>query len=231
MTRQQLQVQKRESSGTAKARNLRKQGVLPANVYGFGLDSSVPVSVSAKDLNAVLKESGETDLLDLNVEGSEETHPVLIYEMQQDPVTDEVTHVDFYRVNMDEEVDVEVPLSFEGESAAVNIHSGILITLMSELPIRALPGNLPHGIGVNLALLAEIGDQITVADLTLPENITLMMESPEDEVIVRVDAPKTAEEIEEELEGDEPETLAGEEEEAGSEEGTTADNSPEEIEE
>jgi len=152
-------------------KKLRREGILPCNVYGKEL-SSVSIQVALKDFTDVFKEVGETGLVDLMVEGTK--HPVLVKNMQMNFRTHDPLHVDFFQVNLKEKVKAMIPLEFIGEPKAVTENLGTLIQPASEVEVEALPEALPEKIEVNIESLAEIDQQITVSDLTIPEGVTVL---------------------------------------------------------
>lgn len=156
----ELKVEKRTSLGKAAA-TLRKAGIVPAELYGHGIQN-VHVSVKERDFEKIYKEAGENTVLNVVVDGT--PRPVLIYYVKRDALTDKVLAVDFYQVKMDEKIETTVPFKFIGESPAVK-EGGILIKSMDEVEVEALPQNLPEHIEVDLSKLAAIGDSLYVRDL------------------------------------------------------------------
>lgn len=169
----QLKVEPRKVLGK-KVKKLRKEGVLPANVYGKDVKSE-SVQVPYKEFDKVYKEAGETGLVELQVDGK--VRPVLIHNIQFDPVSHEPLHADFYQVNLKEKVKTMVPLSFVGEPAAVTNKVGILLEQLSEVEVEALPTDLPESIEVNVESLANVDDQTTVADIKAPAGVTLLTDA------------------------------------------------------
>ncbi len=174
-------------------RVLKNSGRIPAVVYGHKI-KNVLVDVDYKDFQRVLRESGESSLLELDVEGDKEKRLVLVHDLQRDAVTDEFIHIDFFETSATEEVEVDVPLIFEGNSLAVKDLGGTLVKNISELSVKALPQNLPHEIKVSIDSLNTFEDHILVRDLVLPKDVKIS-EKP-DEIVVSVTAP---EDVEEEL--------------------------------
>lgn len=154
-----------------KVKKLRREGILPANVYGKGLTSTA-IQLSLKDFKGVFAEVGETGLIDLMLNGVK--HPVLVKNLQLNYQTHDPLHVDFYEVNLKEKVKAMVPLEFIGEPKAVAENVGTLIQPASEVEVEALPESLPEKIEVNVENLAEIDDQIMVSDLKVPEGVTIL---------------------------------------------------------
>lgn len=203
---------------------LRRSGRLPAVTYGHGIKNLL-LDVDYKDFCKVYKETGESSLVELNIDGKKEKRPVLIHELQKDPVTDEFIHVDFFQASLTEEVEVEVALAFEGTPPAVRDLGGILIKNISELKIKALAQNLPHEIKVSIDGLKNFGDRILVKDLVIPKDVKVLLKP--DEIIVSVSEPadveeELAEEIKEDVEGVEKVEKEKKEEEV------TVDEAPEE---
>ncbi|OGM91878.1 hypothetical protein A2755_00745 [Candidatus Wolfebacteria bacterium RIFCSPHIGHO2_01_FULL_48_22] len=172
----QLQTQKRDIFGK-KTNMLRAQGLVPAEIYGHGKEN-LHVSVLAKDFDKVLKEAGESTIIEVVLDG--EKHPVLIYDIQRDPLKDTYTHVDFYAVRMDEKVRTEVPIKFTGEAPAVKAYAGILVKALDEIELEALPADLPASIVVDLSDLAELNQTIYVKDIPLIERVRFItdLETP-----------------------------------------------------
>lgn len=154
-----------------KVKKLRREGFLPANVYGKGLNSQ-PVQVKLTDFEAVFKETGETGLVDLIISG--QSHPVLIKNLQMNYKSRTPLHADFYQVNLKEKVKTMVPLALVGEAKAVSDKAGMLLQTLSEIEIEALPDQLPENIEVSVENLAAVDDHITVHDLTAPEGVTIL---------------------------------------------------------
>ncbi|HKC14806.1 MAG TPA: 50S ribosomal protein L25 [Patescibacteria group bacterium] len=165
-----LSVEKRKILGK-KVKKLRKEGLLPANVYGKDVKSEA-VQLPEKEFINTFKEVGETGLVELQVDG--QVRPVLIHNVQYDSVTNAPIHADFYQVNLKEKVKTMVPLVFVGDPAAVINKVGILLEQLSELEVEALPTDLPENIEVNVEKLANVDEQITVADIKAPEGVTVL---------------------------------------------------------
>lgn len=168
----ELKAEKREILG-GKVSALRKEGMIPAELYGHGKEN-VHLTVNAKEFAKLFKEAGESTVITLVV-GKENT-PALIHDVNIDPISDAVLHVDFYAVNMNEETETEVEFEFIGESMAVKAQGGVLVKSMHEIEVRALPANLPHAIEVDLSVLANIHDSIHVKDLKVKGDVTLLAE-------------------------------------------------------
>ncbi len=171
MKRYKLKVEKRKVLGK-QVKKLRRDGILPCNIYGKGIKSTA-VQVPQKDFDAVYKEAGETGLVDVELDGK--LTPVLIHNMQKD-FRGNVLHADFFQVNLKEKVKTMVPLEIVGEPKAVLDKVGLLMNILSEVEVEALPEELPENIEVSVEHLANIDEQITVADLKVPEGVTVLTE-------------------------------------------------------
>jgi len=165
-------VQKREIMGKA-VKTLRDGGFIPAELYGREF-KNVHLSVPEKDFNKVFNEAGENTIVNLSVDG--EKIPVLINDTFTDSLMNKISHIDFYRVRMDEKTEVSVPFEFIGEAQVVKEKKGILIKAMHELEIRALPADLPHNIEIDVSGLAEIGETIHVKDIKPIKGVEILAE-------------------------------------------------------
>lgn len=184
-----LPVQVRTVFGKS-VRTLRKQGVLPAVLYGGGKKNTA-LSVVEQALEKMRKIAGESSLVELRVEG-EGIENVLIHDIDYDPLTHKPRHVDFLRVRMDELLRVAIPFRFEGESPAVK-EGGILVKVMHEAEVEALPAHLPHEILVDLSRLATTGDRLTLADFTLPDGVSFVGDL--ESVAALIEEPRAEEEV------------------------------------
>ncbi len=164
-----ITAQKRTVTGK-KVKQLRKQGVLPAHLYGAGTEPQ-SLQVDTKDFLSVYTEAGATGLTDLTVEG--QVHPVLIQNVQHDFVKRTPVHVDFLQVNLKEKLTAMIPVILEGEPQAVTDKIGILMQVTNEVEVEALPTDLPESFTVDVSHLAAIDEQITIADLKAPMGVVL----------------------------------------------------------
>lgn len=163
----------------------RKQGKLPAILYGPKAENRA-IFIALADFKKIWVEAGESTVVQLNLGDSKKE--VLIYEVGIDPVKNEPVHVDFYAVQMDKPIEAGVALVFEGASPAVKDLGGILVKVMHEVQIEALPKNLPHELGVDISKLTNFEDKIFAKDIKLPPGVGLKV-NPE-EVVALVEAPK-----------------------------------------
>ena len=207
---------RREQFGKNSNRRLRAQGQIPAVMYGHAMES-VEVSVNPKDLDRILhSETGRNTIFALEVGG--ESQDVLIKDYQLDPIKGYLLHADFQAVAMDEQMVFEVPVQVVGTAKGV-VEGGILDTVMREIQLECLPGNVPDNILVEVSEL-EIGDSIRVGDLSIDASQLSILSEP-DLVVITVGAPRVEEEpeIEELEEGEEPELIGEDQPEEGAAEG------------
>ena len=223
-----LTASPRTAAGTRAAGRLRREGLVPAVVYGHGADPK-SVSVVRRELRAALStEAGSNALLDLQVEG--EAVLALVKDMQRDAVRNEVTHVDFIRVSRDEAVVVEVPIHFEGEASEVTSGGGTLDQQLFNLTVTAKPGDIPSAITVDVSGMS-IGDSVRVGDLSLPRGVTTDVDPEEAVAVAQVSqAAQEAEALDMEaaaaLEAEEGEAVEGEGAEAASADAAPGDEAP-----
>lgn len=177
-----------------KVKTLRKQGFLPAVLYGPKIKNQ-NLEVDIKEFERVFKEAGESTLISLKVEGLKGDFLILIHSPARDPLTEKPIHVDFYQPDLKKEVEAQVPLIFEGESLAVKDSGGTLIKNISEVQVKALPQNLPKEIKVNVESLKTFDDNILIKDLKVAEGIKILQD--QEEMVTSVSPP---EKVEEELE-------------------------------
>jgi large subunit ribosomal protein L25 len=175
-----------------KAKKLRQDNFIPAVMYGNKIEPK-NLSVNYLDFKRVYDKAGESALIELETEGKKIN--VLIHETQVDPMSGKISHVDFFQVNMKEEVETEIPLEFVGESPAVKEQGGVLIKNMDEISVKCLPADLPEKYEVDLAKLATFEDVIAVKDLKFSDKIEIM-DDPET-VIASVQEPRSEEELSE----------------------------------
>lgn len=177
---------------------LRKNKVLPAVVYGKDL-KGLPLKVEYSVFNEAYKEAGESTIINLKIDGKKEEYPVLIREVQKDSLSGDYLHADFYQLPMNEEVEVTVPLEFEGEAPAEKELGGVLIRNIHEVEIKALPKDLLHSIKVDISSLKTFEDEIKIKDLKLSTEAEILADQ---EAIVALVGKVEEEKIEEEPEAE-----------------------------
>lgn len=217
MDRLSLQADERKILGK-KVKQLRRDGKLPAHVFGKGVEGEI-VSVEAKEFLKTFHSAGETGLIDLKI-GTEKVRPVLIREVQYDPVSGDLIHVDFYQVNLTEKVKVPVPLVLIGEQPeSVHLGETIVLQTLNEVEVEALPTDLVEKIEVDISVLKAIDDAITVAQLNYDRE-KLTLDADPEAIIVKL-APAVTAEMEKLMEEQAAETAAAAAETAAGEEGVT----------
>lgn len=174
-----------------KVKRLRREGLLPANVYGKGIKSQ-SLQVKLADFQSVYKEVGETGVVDLKTDGK--VLPVLIKNLQIDYAANMPLHADFYQVNLKEKVKAMVPIELVGEAKAVTEKIGVLLQTLSEVEVEALPDKLPESIEVNIESLAEVGDGVNIGDIKAPEGVIILNEPGVG--VVRIGEPAKEEPVE-----------------------------------
>lgn len=181
----QLQVQKRETFGKG-TKVLRNSGLIPAELYGHNFDN-LHLTVPAKEFTVVFKEIGESAIVKIVIGG--EKIDALVHDVQRNSLTDEIIHVDFYRVRTDEKIKTTVPLAFVGEAPAVKAKTGVAVKAMDHLEIEALPADLPHDIKVDIGRLTDVGMSVRVGDLKIPAGVRILID-PETVILTIVELAK-----------------------------------------
>jgi large subunit ribosomal protein L25 len=212
MRRKEMEVkikgEKREVFGKNASRRLRREGKVPAILYGPETEN-VSLSLDKKDLFQILKsESGENTIFKVSYDS--QTQDVMIKDLQKDPTSDRLLHVDLILITMDKEIRVSVPVVLVGEAVGVKSEGGFVDFVLRELEIECLPNDIPEHIDVDLTEL-HLHQSIKVEEITPPAGVAFI--SDPDSVIAMIQAQAKEEEVvvEEELE-EEGEVIAGEEE-------------------
>jgi large subunit ribosomal protein L25 len=164
------------------AKKIRRNGEVLGVVYGYGLKESLPIQIDYRSFEKTLKTEGSTGVVDIDLDGKKISS--LIHSVQFHPVTEQIQHVDFIAVNMRQNVEATVPLTFVGVSLAVKQDGAVLNKLYESVTVEALPDNIPHEIEVNVESIENLDSIITIADIAkfLPSNVKIM-EDPEDVVV------------------------------------------------
>jgi large subunit ribosomal protein L25 len=168
---------------------LRREGRLPAVVYGRGVASD-NLTLDAKEFESLRRHAGANTLVDLSIEGKKPS-PVLVHAVQHHPASRKPLHVDLYLVRMTEELTVEVQLVPQGTSVAVDDLGGTLLHVVERVRVRALPDRLPQSLHYSIDGLATFDDLVHVSDLEIPEGVTLLADPGE--VIAKVLPPRVEE--------------------------------------
>jgi large subunit ribosomal protein L25 len=213
--RVKLEVMEREQRGTLPSRRLRRQGLIPGVLYGNGKPAHA-ICIPERELRRVLTGSAGTHaILDVVLEGKKTVHPSILKEFQRDRVRDKLIHVDLQEVRLDRPIQATVSVQLVGEAQGSK-EGGVLSQVNREVTVEALPMEVPEHLDLDVSGMA-IGDTLRVADLRVPDGVTLV-DDPES-VLATVTMPTRVEEPEEELEEGEEgaEVPEGEEPEGGPE--------------
>jgi large subunit ribosomal protein L25 len=169
MTETILTATSGRETGSSATRRLRKEGQIPAVVYGHGMDP-ISVSVNRRELRAAVSGSaGLNTIIDLAVDG--ETYPSIIKDVQRHPVRMNIEHLDFLQVDLNEQIVVTVRIRLEGEAKEVNDNNGLIDQIMTELQVSTTPRNIPDEIVFDVSDM-DMDSTITVADLSVPDGVT-----------------------------------------------------------
>ncbi|MGQ9800310.1 MAG: 50S ribosomal protein L25 [Candidatus Saccharicenans sp.] len=203
-----IKAEKRTELGKNASGRLRRQGLVPAILYGQSM-VSVPLTLKKKDIIEILKsETGENTIFRVVYDSEEKD--VMIKEVQINPVTDELTHVDLISISMDKPVRVSVPVELVGEPVGVKVEGGLVDFLLRELDIECLPREIPESIKIDISQL-HLHQSVKVMNLELPAGIKVLHE-PQTAIVVissiaEEAAPATTEEVVETAEIKEPEVI------------------------
>lgn len=206
----ELSLDAREAQGKANKR-LRRQGIVPGVVFGKD-EASTPVQLDAKQFDTLYREAGRTSIVKLKLPGESRAKSAFIKHVQRNPLSGQAIHVDFHVVNLKQEMEVDVPLVFVGDAPAVEETGGTLLVSLNSLRVKALPGDIPHQIDVNVATLVNLDVSIHVKDLSLNRDAVHVLTDGE-ELVAKVMPPR----LEEEPETVEAEAAEGEEGAEGAE--------------
>lgn len=194
MQKIQIQAEARDIAGR-QVKQLRKQGILPAVLYGRGV-KSVSLQIPLKDFTKAYAEAGGSTLVYITV--GDKKYPAIIHDVALDPATNKYLHADFYQVRLDEKIKADIPVVFIGEAPAVKELGGILVKNVQQLEVEGFPQDLPHELTVDISGLAEIGRQILVKDIKVADS--LKIHASPDEIVVLIQAPISEEELKKQLE-------------------------------
>lgn len=184
-----IEGQSRDIVSKGNLRKFRQKGLIPGIVYG-AKEKSAPVFVEEeKFIKALHTKSGQNVLIKLKIGDKSKT--VLLKEIQRDIITRKPIHIDFYAISLKEKVGVEVPLKVVGEAPGVKVSGGVLEHIIREVSVRCLPTQIPEAFTVDVSQL-NIGDNVTVKDLSTPDNVEILTSS--DSIVVHIVAPVAIEE-------------------------------------
>ena len=174
-----------------KVKHLRDAGLVPATIYGHKFES-VSIQFNALELQKIYDKVGESGLIELLV-GSDK-YNIIFRNPQYSPVESEIVHIDCYKVNLKEKISAFIPIVLIGESPALK-DGNTLVSITDEVEVEALPTDLPESIEIDISILTEVGQIITVEDIKLDEKVTMI--TLLDQAIVKVEEPRAEEVIEE----------------------------------
>jgi len=156
MTKLSISVEPRKTLGK-KVKKLRNEGLLPANLFGKDF-KSLAVQVDQKEFKKLFKQAGETGVVEVAVK--DQNYPVLIHNVQKDPVTSKVIHADFHKVNLKEKITAHVPVKLIGESPVEKSGIGLILQTINEIEVESLPNDIPQQFEADVSKLEEIGQSI-----------------------------------------------------------------------
>src|SRR5258706_10655389 len=186
-----VDVKSRTEFGKNASRRLRHQGLIPGIVYGAKKDPVAVVIDPKKLLEILHSESGANTLFQLNLSDKEARRHVMIKEYQVDPVKGALMHADFVRIQMDEVIEVDVPVQVTGEATGVKLDGGILDHVTRQIRVSCLPGDIPEHVTLDVTPL-KIGDALRVADLPKSDRYRILNDPDMTLVVV---SPPAKEEV------------------------------------
>lgn len=190
----QLVVDPRTVTGK-KVKALRREGIIPAHLYGRGTES-LALQTSTQTMMNLLRTTGPNAIIDLQINGESEPRSVVLRGVQRNPVTSELVHIDFLQISLTEKLRTDVSLVITGTAPAVGVLGGVLLQTFDRLTIEALPADIPRQIEVDVSELETIDSSVFVRDLPIPAGVEVQADP--NQVVAKVAAPRLAAEIEEE---------------------------------
>jgi len=168
-----------------KVKLLRKEGILPANIYGKKIKSE-SIQIDLKEFLNIYKVVGDTKLFYIN------ERPVLVANIQKDPVSDSLLHIDFHQVDLKEKVEAKVPVELIGESPAEKQSIGTVVQYLNEIEVEALPTDLPDKFEIDISKLSEVDQMVHVKDLSFDKS-KIEVKTDLEEILVKVEPPQKEE--------------------------------------
>ncbi len=185
-----LKATKRSVTGK-QVKALRRAGQLPAVIYGRHVEP-ISISLEAHTAGLVFAKLTSSTLVTLDVEGEE--YAALVREKQRDFIKGNLTHIDFLALDLTEMIRTKVRLTFTGISSAVKDYSAVLVHRMDAFEVECLPANLPERINVDISSIKEIGNNIRISDIPLPENVTVLDDADDIVIIATLAKEEVADE-------------------------------------
>ena len=183
---------------------MRNDGIIPANIYGRGIDS-VPVQIEWSEARGMLNSHGRNVLIQIQIEGEAQARSVVIRDFTRDPVNGSLLHIDFFQVDLTRKIQADIPVQLTGESSAVHTYGGILVQSLELLHVEALPTEMPESIQVSVDALEELESSLTVGDIQAPEGVSILT-SP-DVGLAQIARPRVEQEADELQEGEDTEDV------------------------
>lgn len=178
---------------------LRRDGILPANIFGRGLES-LAIQLPEREAREMLVAHGRNNLIEIQVAGESTPRPVVVRDLKQHPVHGALLHIDFYQVDLARTLRALVPVTLIGTAPAVNMYGGILLQETDTIDVEALPAAMPDHFEISIDGLAELDDSVAVGAIVIPEGVTL--HTDEAFTVARVSRPRLAVDEDEVLEGE-----------------------------
>jgi large subunit ribosomal protein L25 len=171
-------------------KKLRRVGTIPANIYGRGLESTA-VQLPFATARTLLNEHGRNVLIEVQIEGEARARPVVIRDIEREPVSGALQHIDFYQVDLARMIQADVAVVLVGEPTAVSVLGGVLVHGNETVRVEALPTNMPEHLEVSVVHLAEFDQQVTVVELVVPTGVTVLTDG--DVVLAHIARPRVVE--------------------------------------
>ena len=207
-----------------KVKTLRRHGITPVHVYGRGIEPEA-LQCDTLELQKILAQAGTTGIVGLKLDKSRKKRNVMVREVQKEPRSGQLLHVDFYQIRMEEKLKVDVPIILIGEAPALKMKENFLSHELDSLSVECLPDDIPSHIEVDVSILEEADQSIHVQDILLSEEVTVL-NNPE-QMVAKINVGHIEKEIEAEeaeaLEEGEGEALEGEAAEGQAEEDTSSE--------
>lgn len=201
----ELTIEGQKRPEGSKPNALRRQGLIPANVYGHKGAESISLTLDAKTTERLLKKASiNNTLVDLNISDLPWRGKALIREVQTHPAKGFVYHLSFFAVSAQESLNVEVPVHFVGDAVGVKQEGGLLDPVMTQLQVSCAPDNIPESVEINVSNM-HIGDNLHLREIVLPQGVTAL-DDPERIVVAILSPQKTVEDTAEETASEETES-------------------------
>ena len=189
----ELHAQSRRTMGK-KVRFVRREGVIPANLYSRGTNS-LPIQLDGAEIQKILSQHGTGGVIALKLTGEKHPRNVIVREVQRDALTDGLIHVDFQQVSLTEEIKVQVRIVLTGEAKLPKSSNAVVVQTMNSIMLKGLPKQIPEKIAVDISGFNDAGQSIRVKDLSLGKDVTPLADS--DDVVVKVVAARIEAVVEE----------------------------------